>query len=97
MTYAIFVTLQLKDGMAAAYRPLIEANARATRADEPDNRGFVVHVAEDEPDRYHLYEVYTDKAALAAHRETAHFQAYVAATKDMIAARTVQALTVVDD
>ncbi len=87
---AIFVTMQLKKGMGEAFRPHILKNAEATRRDEPDNHQFNVLVSEEDPDQYHFYEVYSDKAALDAHRQTPHFQAYAEATKDMVANRHVQ-------
>lgn len=96
MKYAIFVTMQLKAGMGETFRPHILKNAAATQKEEPDNHNFTVMVSEEDPDRYHFYEVYTDKAALEAHRETPHFKAYSEATRDMVAERTVQACHVVD-
>lgn len=95
--YAIFVTMRLKEGMGAAFRPHILKNAEATRREEPDNHQFNVLVGEDDPDRYHFFEVYTDKAALEAHRRTPHFLAYAEATKDMVAERTVQTCHLLDD
>ena len=95
--YAIFVTMQLKPGMGESFRPHIVKNAEATRRVESDNHGFNVLVAEDDPDRYHFYEVYTDADALARHRETPHFKAYQAATADMVLERSVTLCHVVDD
>lgn len=94
--YAIFVTLKLKPGMGEDFRPLILTNAAATRREEPDNHEFQVSVSADDPDRYHFYEVYTDEQALETHRQTEHFKTYFAATKDMIAERTVAPLHVID-
>lgn len=96
MKYAIFVTMQLKPGMGKAFAPHILKNAAATRSGEPDNHAFNVMVAEDDPDRYHFFEVYSDEAALARHRESAHFKAYAEATADMVLERTVQGCRVLD-
>ena len=93
--YAIFVTMQLKEGMGAEFRPHILRNAEATRREEAENHQFSVLVAEDDPDRYHFYEVYSSKDSLEAHRQTPHFMAYVAATKDMVVARHVSGLDLV--
>ncbi|MES9958749.1 MAG: putative quinol monooxygenase [Sedimenticola sp.] len=95
--YAIFVTMQLKPGMGEAFRPHILKNAEATRRDEADNHAFKVLIAENDPDCYHFFEVYTDEAALARHRETPHFKAYVQVTADMVLERTVQTCHVVDE
>lgn len=94
--YSIFVTMQLKPGMGDAFRPHILKNAAATRAAEADNITFNVMVAEDDSDRYHFYEVYTDAAALNRHRESDHFKAYVEAINDMVLEKTVQATHVID-
>lgn len=94
--YAIFVTMQLKEGMGEAFRPHILKNAEATRRDEADNHLYNVLISEDDPDRYHFYEVYSSKEALDAHRQTPHFKAYAEATKDMVADRNVQCCHMVD-
>ena len=93
--YAIFVTMQLKEGMGVEFRPHILRNAEAARREESENHQFSVLVAEDDTDRYHFYEVYSTKDALEAHRETPHFKAYVAATKDMVVERHVSGLFLV--
>jgi quinol monooxygenase YgiN len=42
-------------------------------------------VAEKEnPTRLHFFEIYTNEAAYASHRETPHFRKYLAATQSMI-------------
>ena len=50
-------------------RPLVLAEAGC--------HAFEVHVAEEDPHRILLYEQYLDEAALAAHRDTAHFKEIV--------------------
>jgi len=92
--YAISVTVQLKPGMADRFRPLILKNGKAALEKEADCHFFSVSVAEDDPDRFHFYEVYTDKASLDRHRQQPHFLEYAAAAKDMMLNRTVQGLWV---
>jgi quinol monooxygenase YgiN len=88
--FAIFVTIKLKPGTADAFRPLIEENAAAAVRDEPDCHQFQVLTAEDDPDTFFFYEVYTNAEGLEKHRETPHYQKYVAATEDMIQDRAIQ-------
>ncbi len=88
--FAIFVTIKLKPGTADDFRPLIEENAAAAPRDEPDCLRFDVLRAEDDPDTFFFYEVYTNAEGLEKHRETPHYQKYVAATEDMIADRAIQ-------
>ncbi len=88
--FAIFVTIKLKPGTADAFRPLIEENAEAAVRDEADCLQFQVMTAEDDPETYFFYEVYTGAEALEKHRETPHYQKYMAAAEDMIAERSIQ-------
>ena len=93
--FAIIVTVKLKPGTADAFRPLILNNAEAAVRDEPACQQFQVLCAEDAPETFIFYEVYDDAAALDSHRAQPHFKAYVEATKEMIAERTVRHCTVI--
>ena len=88
--FAIFVTIKLKPGMAEDFRPLIEENAEAAPRDEPDCLRFDVLTDENDPDTFFFYEVYTSAEGLEKHRETPHYQKYMAAAEDMIADRSIQ-------
>ena len=94
--YAIFVTIKVKPGTADTFRRLIVKNAQAARSREPDCHAFFVGTAENDPERFHFFEVYTDKASLEAHRQQPHFLEYFALAKDLMQDRTVQGLEVVD-
>lgn len=94
--FAILVTITLKPGTADAFRPLILENAACARRDEPDCRQFQVLEATDKADTFLFYEVYTDESALDRHRETPHYQAYIAKAGDMIADRSIQPCSLVD-
>jgi len=88
--FAIFVTLKLKPGTGARFRPHILENATAAVRDEPDCHQFQVLTAEDDPDTYHFYEVYSDAAGLDRHREQPHYKKFIAATQEMIEERIIQ-------
>ena len=51
--------------------------ATATRQ-EPGCVSFIPHHLESDPETVLIYEQYRDPEAQAAHRETAHFQKYIA-------------------
>ncbi len=72
----------------------IKENA-ANAVKEPGCREFNVTVLASNPNHVFLYEVYDNAAALDAHRQTEHFKKYAAATKDMIADRSVRAMSVI--
>jgi autoinducer 2-degrading protein len=65
------VKAEAVDGFIAACR----ANHEGSTV-EPGNRRFDVLQDEGEPTRFVLYEAYTDEAAAAAHKETAHYLAW---------------------
>ena len=67
----------------------------ANAVKEPGCREFNITVLANNPNHVFLYEVYDNEAALAAHRNTDHFKKYSAATANMIADRSVRAMSVV--
>jgi (4S)-4-hydroxy-5-phosphonooxypentane-2,3-dione isomerase len=62
---------------------------------EPGCREFNVLVLANRPNHVFLFEVYDNEAALAAHRETAHFKKFFATAGSMIADRNVRAMSVI--
>jgi len=93
--FALLVTIKLKPGMAEAFRAHILKNAEASVRNEADCHQFQVMTALDNPDEFVFYEVYSDEAALERHRQQPHFQAYMEATGDMIAERSVKRCSVI--
>jgi (4S)-4-hydroxy-5-phosphonooxypentane-2,3-dione isomerase len=51
---------------------------------EPGCVRFDVIQQEDDPTRFVLVEIYRGPEALAAHRETAHYQAWISRVPDML-------------
>ncbi len=78
------VHIHVKPEHIEAFLELTRRNHEGSIA-EPGNVRFDVLRSADDPERFLLYEWYaTDEAALA-HRETPHFQAWVAAVTDWLA------------
>ena len=67
----------------------------ANAVKEPGCREFNITVLASNPNHVFLYEVYDNEAALEAHRQTEHFKKYAAATKGMVADRSVRAMSVI--
>jgi autoinducer 2-degrading protein len=70
--YVVSVTIHVKPEFV---EPFIEAtldNARNTRR-EPGNLRFDVSRAEEDPNRFLLYEVYHTREDFAAHQQTPHY------------------------
>ncbi len=90
--FAIFVTVSLARGRGEAFLRHALENARAALRDEPDCHEFRVMIAQGDADTFHFFEAYSDAAALESHRETPHYEAFRAATDDMVVERTIQRL-----
>jgi quinol monooxygenase YgiN len=63
-------------------KTLLEGMVGPSRA-EPGNLRWDVWHDQAKPDRFVLDELYTDNAAVAAHRETAHFRHYLSQISDL--------------
>jgi len=90
------VYIHVKPEAVEAFRLATLENARNSRK-EPGVARFDFLQQADDPTRFQLYEVYRDAAAQAAHKETAHYQAWAAKTADMFAEpRTRQSYRAID-
>ncbi|MEO1640086.1 MAG: putative quinol monooxygenase [Pseudomonadota bacterium] len=91
--YAVCVTFRLHPGQAAAFMPLMLANATTSKQLEPGCHQFDVATNPDDPEAVFLYELYRNRAAFDAHLARGHFKDFDAAVADMIAEKTVQTWT----
>ena len=78
--FVLSVSIRVKPEHVEEFIPAMLANARGSRG-EPGNLRFDVLRDEDDPNHFLLHEVYRDADALAAHRETPHFQKWAAAVE----------------
>jgi quinol monooxygenase YgiN len=88
--FAIFVTIKLKSGNAAIFRPLILENASASARKEQNCLQFQVLTDELNPDIFYLYEVYKGIEDFEIHRASSHYKKYDDASKDLIIERSIQ-------
>ncbi|MBX5041229.1 putative quinol monooxygenase [Rhizobium lentis] len=86
----IMAILAARPGRADDLKELLFGMVDACRA-EPGNLRWDVWLDQADPTRFVLDELYTDNAAVAAHRGTAHFQNYFSKIND-IAERTALVL-----
>lgn len=86
----IMAILAAHPGKAAELKALLFGMVQACRA-EAGNLRWDVWQDQADPSRYVLDELYTDNAAVAAHRETPHFNDYVSKINDL-AVRTALVL-----
>ncbi|MBZ0228160.1 MAG: antibiotic biosynthesis monooxygenase [Bauldia sp.] len=87
--YAILVDFRLRPGMLAAFRRLVDSNARHSVRDEDGCRRFDVLEPHGEENRVLLYEIYTDRAAFDAHVKSEHFARFDAESSALVAAKSV--------
>lgn len=71
--FVLVVSLRVKPDMDEQFLAAIEANAAASRRDEPGCRRFDVLRDNADPHHYVLYEMYDDEEAFEAHRAAPHF------------------------
>jgi quinol monooxygenase YgiN len=72
----IMAVLTARPGKAEALRALLDGMIAASRA-EPGNLRYDLWTDQTERTRFALDELYLDAAAVAAHRASPHFQAYL--------------------
>lgn len=72
---AIIATLTVKDGASNEVAALLEAAAPHCRSDaEPGCHYYQPTRLASDPNVFKVFEIYADQDAIAAHRETPHFQ-----------------------
>ena len=92
--YINAVDLDINPADTAKFLEFVKANGAAS-VKEPGCREFNITVLAKDPNHVFLFEVYDNEAALAAHRETAHFKKFFATAGSMIADRNVRAMSVI--
>ncbi|MEM1268119.1 MAG: putative quinol monooxygenase [Pseudomonadota bacterium] len=88
--YAVVVLFRLHPGHEAAFLPLVQENAQASLAKEPECHVFDVLTDPDRPGEVFLYELYTNRAAFEVHLATGHFKSFDVAVADMVAEKRVE-------
>jgi (4S)-4-hydroxy-5-phosphonooxypentane-2,3-dione isomerase len=82
--YVVAVTIFVKPEHLDAFKAATLDNARNTRR-EPGNVRFDVLQAEDDPNRFLLYEAYDTKDGFTSHQQTEHYLRWKQAVTDWMA------------
>jgi (4S)-4-hydroxy-5-phosphonooxypentane-2,3-dione isomerase len=82
--FVLVVSLRVKPDKDRQFLAAVEANAAASRRDEPGCRRFDVLRDSDDPHHYLLYEMYDDQAAFQAHRSMPHFAVWRRAVAECV-------------
>ena len=70
----VIATLQAKPGQGDRLAAALERAAPLVRSNEPGCSFYQPIRAQENPDVIKVFEIYDSAEAIAAHRETAHFQ-----------------------
>jgi quinol monooxygenase YgiN len=71
----IVATLKVQDGKNAEFEAAFTEAMAEVRANEPGNLFYSLVKSRAEPNTYKVLEGYKDEAAIAAHRDSAHYKA----------------------
>ena len=86
---SLVVTIQIKPEHRDAFIKAMLDDARGSVENEPGCLRFDVVQDLDDANRIHLYEVYLDEEALAAHRQAPHYLKWRETVRDWHAADPV--------
>jgi len=78
----IVAVLTARAGKTEDLKALLLGMTAPSRS-EPGNLRYDLWLDQANPDRFVLDELYTDNAAVAAHRETPHFKNYLSRISDL--------------
>jgi quinol monooxygenase YgiN len=87
--FVIVVDFRIKPGQMAAFRRLVDENARTSVRSEQGCSRFDVCIDSRDPGRVLLYEVYDDRAAFDTHLKTPHFALFNEASAPFVADKAV--------
>jgi quinol monooxygenase YgiN len=71
----IVASLKIQEGKNAEFEAAFKEAMAAVRANEPGNLFYELVKSRTDPTAYKVLEGYKDEAAIAAHRDSAHFKA----------------------
>lgn len=94
--FAVVVTIRVHQADWKAFLPLMQANAKASLADEPGCHHFDVCQDAERPHEVFLYELYADQAAFNVHLEAPHYLSFNDTTAPMISEKIVHTYTQVN-
>ncbi|MBL8350702.1 MAG: antibiotic biosynthesis monooxygenase [Burkholderiaceae bacterium] len=89
---ALVVEFRIRQADVDAFDAAIRANAQSSVEREPGCRQFDVCRDPQDAQRFFLYELYDDEAAIQAHLQSAHFLEMEATTAGWVEAKTVRKL-----
>lgn len=92
----LFVEFRVHPEHRDDFEDAIRRNAATSLAEEPGCRRFDVCTDPAQPERFVLYEIYDDEAAVQAHLAAAHFARFDADSRPWVLTKQVQRLHLLD-
>jgi quinol monooxygenase YgiN len=83
----VIAKLKVQDGKGAAFEAAARELIAYVEANEPGTRTYLLHRSTADPTEYLYYEVYADKAALAAHGASEAMQRFFGTVGGLAAGR----------
>ena len=87
--YAVTVTFEIRPDHVEAFRARVRRQAEDSLAKEPGCHRFDVWLDAARPTQVYLYELYDDRAAFDAHRETPRYKDFDKTVTDWVAGKQV--------
>ena len=78
----IFVTMQIKPGFTDQFREASIDDSEGSVRDEPGCFRFDTLQSDSDPNRFYMYMVYADQAAVEAHRNAPHYKKWRSTVDD---------------
>jgi quinol monooxygenase YgiN len=88
--YVVSVEFIVNRASSEAFLARAKRQAMDSLENESECHQFDICADPSDNTRFFFYEVYTDAAAFAAHRKTAHFSSYANDTGDWVVKKTIQ-------
>jgi len=88
MSFVIVAQLTAKEGQAFALETALRALVAPTRA-EDGCESYVLHASLEDLNLFHFHEIWRDKEAWLAHRETPHMKHFGEAHGGLLADRKI--------
>ena len=94
---AVLAQVDIDPAQKDAFDARAHRHAADSQANEEGCLMFQVNTVEDNPNRYVMYEIYVDKAAIETHMNSVHMQAFRSDSADMVTDRVITFLDVVTE
>lgn len=88
--FVITVVFEVRPESASEFSDAVQAQAKNSVDNETDCHLFDVCRDSDRPDRFFLYEIYSDEAAFDAHLESVHFKDFDQKVAQMVVSKSVE-------